>query len=208
MRNGARWVEFIRHDDQRGPYLQVDDVLSDVDPTSRHNYGPWSTIHIPAPEKLWLAPEQAERGGGLSLHKMTTRLSNTITGTPQKRLHAVLTGRRLSLRTYAVKSNRFKMDLQSRLIPWDIAAAYRHMSLPRYVWVVEAVDRQLRNTAQQCVLGEALYDATSSDYAPEILAIHVAGTMLIAENVRSMSVSPVTAQTQAPPYESGGVGPA
>lgn len=206
MRNGVRWIEFLRNDDQRGPYLQVDDVLSDIDPTSGHGYGPWSTIHVPAPEKLWLAPEQAERGGGLSLHKMATTLSNTLTGASQKRLQEVLAGGRFSLRTYAVKSNQFKVDLQSRTIPWDVAAAYRLMSLPRYVWVVEAVDRQLRNGAQPCVLGEALYDATSSDYAPELLALHMAGTMLIAENVRSMSASPVTAQAPAAPYESGGIG--
>lgn len=205
-RNSALWIEFIRHDDQRGPYLRVDNVLRDVDPATGHDYGPWSTIHVPAPEKLWLAPEQAEREGGLGLHNMATILSNTLSGAPQKRLQEVLAGGRFSLRTYAVKSNQFKVDLQSRMIPEDVAAAYRLMSLPRYVWVVEAVDRHLRDSAQPCVLGEALYDATSSDYRPEMLTVHMAGTLLIAASVRSMSTSPVLGDTQAAPYESGGVG--
>ena len=206
-RNGARWIDFIRHDDQRGPYLRVDNVLSDADPNTGHRYGPWSTIHIPAPEKLWLAPEQAEREGGLILHRMATLLSNSLTGELQERLSEVLAGRRFSLRTYATRSNRFKSELPSRTIPREIATAYRRMSLPRYVWVEEAVDRDLRDGAQPCVLGEALYDATSSDYRPEMLTAHLAGTMLIAASVRSMSKSPVYGATQAAPYESGGVGP-
>lgn len=206
-RNGSQWIEFVRHDDQRGPYLRVDNVLRDIDPVSGHDYGPWSTIHIPAPEKLWLAPEQAEREGGLSLHSLTTWLSNNLTGESRNRLREVLAGDRFSLRTYAARSNRFKSELQTRMIPDDVAVAYRQMSLPRYVWVVEAVDRDLRDRALPCVLGEALYDATSSDYRPEVLTAHIAGTMLIAPSVRSMFASPVNGRTQVQPYESGGVGP-
>lgn len=208
MRNGVHWIDFIRHDDQRGPYLRVENVLSDVDPVSGHDYGPWSTIHVPAPEKLWLAPEHAERDGGLRLHNMATSLSSSPAGRSKCQLSDVLSGGRFALRTYAAKSNRFKTEQSARGIPDDIASAYRLASLPRYVWVVEAVDRDLRDRGEPCVLGEALYDATSSDYRPEMLMMHVAGAMLIAPGVRSMSRSPVYARTDAAPYESGGIGPA
>jgi hypothetical protein len=39
-------------------------LLKDIDATTGKIYGPWRTMHVPLPEKLWLAPEAAERKGG------------------------------------------------------------------------------------------------------------------------------------------------
>lgn len=201
-------IEFVRHDDQLGPYLRLDDVRTDADPANENDDESWSTIFIPAPEKLWLAPEQAEWDGGLSLYRLATRLSASILGESSNPLSNVLSDERFALHTYAVKSNRFKTGLSARRMPDDIATAYCLAALPRYVWVVEAVDRRLQDDGKPCVLGEALYDATSSRYRPEMLTIHVAGAMLIDRSVRSMSQSPVYSRTDAAPYESGGIGAA
>ncbi|WP_419909912.1 hypothetical protein [Candidatus Poriferisodalis sp.] len=206
-RDGKRWVEFVRHDDQRGPYLRVDDVLADIDPDTGHSYGPWSTIHIPAPEKLWLGPEHAERAGGLLLHRQATLLGNDQQSVVASQLHDIVANGRFSVRSYAMRSNRFKSELPTRGVPSDVAVAYRLMSLPRYVWVVEAIDRARRDRGEPCVLGETLWDATSSDHRPEVLTSHMAGFMLIASNVRSCSESPIFVSADFQPYESGGVGP-
>lgn len=56
-RDGDRdWIPFVRHDDQRGPYLVVDDVLADTDPATGNHYGPWSMLIAPVPDMLWLSP--------------------------------------------------------------------------------------------------------------------------------------------------------
>lgn len=57
------WIEFFRHDDQRGPYLAVTDILNDVDPATGDRHSPWQLLLAPVPEKLWLLPEAAERAG-------------------------------------------------------------------------------------------------------------------------------------------------
>jgi hypothetical protein len=69
--------------------------------------------------------------------------------------------------------------------------------------VVEAIDRQLRQAGAPCVVDEAVLDGTSSDHAPEEIALHVYGVMWLQQtggNVRF----PITGDAQ--PYVSGGVG--
>ncbi len=54
------WIRFVRHDDQRGPYLWVDDLFADTDPATGHHYGTWNALIVPLPPKVWLPPENAE----------------------------------------------------------------------------------------------------------------------------------------------------
>jgi len=162
------WIEFIRHDDQAGPYLVVQNVLNDIDPLTGKVYGPWRTMHVPVPEKLWLAPEAAEEKGGRFLARASQQIAGVaappLPFTPIQDLIAV---DRLALRTYAIRSNDFKRDLERRGLPTAIRREYRSARLPRFVWVVEAIDRQLRQAGVACVVGEAVLDGTSSDHAPE-----------------------------------------
>jgi hypothetical protein len=198
------WIQFIRHDDQAGPYLVVHDVLNDVDPTTGKIYGPWRTMHVPLPEKLWLAPENAERKGGAYLLGASDEIAKaTPPPLPFTPLQKLIDDGRLALRTYAIRSNDFKRDLEARSVPATIRREYRLARLPRFIWVVEAIDRQLRQTSAPCVLGEVVLDGTSSDHDPEQIALHVHGTMWLQQtsgNVRW----PITGDPQ--PYVSGGVG--
>jgi hypothetical protein len=61
---------------------------------------------------------------------------------------------RLSLHTYAVRSNDFKASLLERGLPGAIRREYALARLPRFVWVVEAIDRKLRQAGRPCVVGE------------------------------------------------------
>jgi hypothetical protein len=69
------------NDDQRGPYLLVHNFLQDIDPADGTDYGPWRTMHVPVPEKLWLAPEAAERKGGEYLWNASEQIANAWQGT-------------------------------------------------------------------------------------------------------------------------------
>jgi hypothetical protein len=198
------WIEFVRHDDQRGPYLLVTDVLNDVDPASGDPYTPWRTMHVPVPEKLWLAPEASERKAGILLFRSSERIAAAAGSSPPfSSLSQLISAQRFALRTYAIASNDFKEDLPGRGVHSAVVREYRLARLPRFVWVVEAVDRQLRSNGQDCVLGEAVLDATSSDHSPEVLALHIHGVMWIQQTSGAIRF-PIFGDPK--PYASGGVG--
>ncbi|BBX28506.1 hypothetical protein [Mycolicibacterium alvei] len=198
------WIEFIRHDDQAGPYLVVHNVLNDIDQRTGKVYGPWRTMHVPVPDKLWLAPEAAERKGGQFLLNASNVIASAADDPlPFTPLQDLINGRQLALRTYAIRSNDFKANLGARAIASPIQTEYRLARLPRFVWVVEAIDRQLRQAGKPCVLGEAVLDATSSDHAPQEIALHIHGVMWLQQTNGGIRF-PITGDAQ--PYDSGGEG--
>jgi hypothetical protein len=118
-------------------------------------------------------------------------------------LQDLIATNRLVLRTYAIRSNNFKRDLEARDLPTRIRREYRLARLPRFIWVVEVIDPQLRNGNAPCVVGEAVLDGTSSDHAPEELALHVHGVMWLQQTNGHVRF-PILGD--AAPYVSGGVG--
>jgi hypothetical protein len=64
---------------------------------------------------------------------------------------------------------------------------YRLARLPRLVWVVEAVDRRRRQRGEPCVLGEAVFDSTSTDYDSHELIVRVPGACLVVQTDGTMS---------------------
>jgi hypothetical protein len=200
------WIEFVRHDDQTGPYGIVSDVLADIDPTTGNVYGPWRTMQVPMPEKVWLAPEVAERKGGEYLQGASSRIASAFPGPkPFTDLDDLIGEDRLRLHTYVIRSNAFKGDLARRGLDTNIRRTYSLARLPRYVWVVEAIDKDLRNAGQPCVLGEAVLDATSSDHDPQQLALHIHGVMWLQRTSGAVEF-PIFGSYV--PYHSGGRGTA
>jgi hypothetical protein len=198
------WIEFIRHDDQAGPYLVVHDVLNDIDQITGKIYGPWRTMHVPVPDKLWLAPEAAERKGGQFLLNASNQIASAAADPlPFTPLQDLINAKQLALRTYAIRSNDFKANLGARAISATIQTEYRLARLPRLIWVVEAIDRQLRQAGKPCVVGEAVLDATSSDHAPQEIALHIHGVMWLQQTNGGVRF-PITGDAE--PYNSGGVG--
>lgn len=201
--DGSSWIHFIRHDDQRGPYLKVGDVLNDADASVPYDYGPWVTLLAALPEKLWLSPESAELVGGTTLHALSAQLPEALQ-LPHEPLHAMLEQGLAALRTYAISANDFKRGLATRGVDANLQREYRTARLSRYVWVVEAVSREKRSNGDPCVLGEAIFDATSSDFQPTVLALHVPGVAAIYRTSGAPRY-PVYCATDS--YSSGGFGP-
>lgn len=198
------WIEFIRHDDQAGPYLLVHNVLNDVDQRTGKSYGPWRTMHVPVPDKLWLAPEAAERKGGQFLLNASNQIASAAGDPlPFTPLQDLINVKQLALRTYAIRSNDFKANLAARTTSEAIQTEYRLARFPRFIWVVEAIDRQLRKAGKPCVVGEAVLDATSSDHDPQEIALHIHGVMWLQQTNGDIRF-PITGDAQ--PYNSGGIG--
>jgi hypothetical protein len=199
-RAGERdWIEFIRHDDQRGPYLTVGDVFNDVADDGLV-YSPWEALVIPLPEKLWLPPEPAEGMGGLLLQELAETSMSTVPET--KELIDLIARGDLGLHVYARTANEFKSDLQDRVDP-VLVREYRLARFSRFVWVVEAIDRKRRRDESPCVVGEALFDATSSETDPDCLAMHVPGLAWVA---RTKGSPRFPIRCSPDPYRSGGIG--
>lgn len=133
-------IEFIRQDDEVGPYQVVDDFIFD-------DYAPWKYLVVPLPAKLYVAGEEAEVLGKAWLERIFDREGHPLSD-------------RVTFRTTAMLSNEYKTGLEDRGLPANPAAVLRRASMSRWIWVVEAVDRDLRYARQPCVLGETIIDST------------------------------------------------
>jgi hypothetical protein len=200
-RDGKRdWITFIRHDDQRGPYLAVGDILDDADPDSGYRYSPWECLIVPLPTKLWLPPEPAEYVGAVLMRGLAQAVRSQV---PEaESLFKLIEGGRLALRTYAAPANTFKARLE-RGMDERLLREYRLARFSHYVWVVEAVDRDQRKDGLPCVIGEAIFDATSSENEPNLLALHVPGAAWVH---RTSGPPRFPIRTAPDPYWSGGIG--
>lgn len=174
VRDGKSWIGFVRHDDQRGPYLEVENILDDVDAATGHHHSPWQLLLAPVPDKLWLLPEAAERTGRELLLRYDV-LAGTNTFADLRK-----TGR-LTFRTIAMTAASYKERAADRGLDDNSRRELRLARLSRLIWVVEAVDRELREAGAASVLGEVVFDSTSSDVAPNVLAIRVPGALLIKQ---------------------------
>lgn len=185
-------ILFIRHDDQQGPYLPVhnplDDVMTQMNGQPRA-YGPWRTLQVPLPPKLWLAPENAERKAGSFLVEAVSAPLAAAVGKHSGRniedLPSLAAAGHLALRTYASPSETFKRKLVDLRLDAAHGRAYRLARLPKHIWVVEVVDRRLRDAGQPSVLGEALVDATSSDNFPDVVAYRLHGALIVQTTRRT-----------------------
>lgn len=134
-------IEFIRQDDETGPYQEVPDFNFDA-------YSKWRFLIVPLPPKLYVPGEEAEVIGKLWLEAAFRRDGLDLDTDKH------------GFRTTAMLSNEYKAGLENRGVPVDQAATLRRASMSRWIWVVEAVDRDRRRNAEQAVVGEVVVDGT------------------------------------------------
>jgi len=199
-RPGERdWIQFMRHDDQEGPYRSVGDIFNDTSDDG-HVYSPWEALVVPLPDKLWLPPEPAEGTGGVYLQRFA---EDAVSSIPEARqLLDLIAAGELALHTYARPANSFKAELDRGIDP-ALVREYRLARFSRFVWVVEAIDRRRRRAQEPCVVGEAIFDATSSETEPLCLAMHVPGIAWVARTSGPPRF-PIRCAPDA--YATGGVG--
>lgn len=142
-----------RHDDSAGPYMRVEDPWDE--PAEAHR--PWVSVLPPLLSKMYIDAERAENMGRLWLE------SFAASGTEHPLSAGAQAADALTFRTYAVLSNDYKARLFGRGLHPDLVRLYRLAQMPRYIWVIEAVDRVARAAGGPDVLGELLLDATMSE---------------------------------------------
>lgn len=162
-------IHFIRQDDEIGPYQVVEDFAHDI-------HGKWEWLIVPLPLKVFVPGEIAESLGREQLLATAGRSEN---GAAQELAADGSEGgdRLVSFRSAVVRSNRFKASLVDRGFNPDIAALYRRLPLPRWVWVVEAIRRAERKDRARAVVAEAIVDATDHSRDLHVLAWRVPGAL-------------------------------
>jgi hypothetical protein len=178
-------IRLIVNDDGRGPYLEVPDIRSDRD-TDTQVRRDWQTLMIPVPEKLWMTGAGAERRGLLYLLAASREASREYP--VARRILELREERELEVRTYFSTSNRFKERLRKRSSDPVVTREYAFARMPRFIWIVEAIDRRARDHGTQlgisyeenrCVVGEVIFDATSDDSDPRVVATRIPGLVSV-----------------------------
>jgi hypothetical protein len=194
-RFGSIKTILIRHDDERGPYLEVKNPWRE--PTIAHRS--WAQAIIPLPQKVYLTGERAEILGRDGF------LEGVLGVFGKSSQEDLLADRSLVFRTYAIRSTQFKQQLTGRIHP-EIDELYRMTHMPRYIWVVEVIDLDRMFSGDTCCLGETIIDATAHHLKnpldeDAILSVHVAGvvvqTTLDHDELRTLEVE------LSEPYQSG-----
>jgi hypothetical protein len=160
--DGERSLYFVRHDDEVGPYQEVDFLLDE--------YGPWEYAIVPLPEKVYLPGEDAEAIGCQRIFDALDRSTDPRAASLLSRVEGPAGD--LTFRSTVVLSNEYKARVTAKNgYPPGVAAALHLMQMSRFIWVVELIDRAARDDRDDpCVLAEAVIDATD-----HIRDLHVLG---------------------------------
>ena len=165
---GNARIELIRQDDQKGPYIVVQDLYLDI-------YRPWEYLVIPLPPKVYVSAEKAEAVGSAAFHEALRSATSPL----HKNLAQRIASEEIVFRTTAMMSNAFKEGLRDRDAPPDLNGAYQWMHMSRWVWVVEAVDHAAWDAGRPSVEAEVVIDATDHTGDPRPLAWRLPGQLFV-----------------------------
>jgi hypothetical protein len=149
-------VRLWRHDDARGPYLEVADPFDEVDEAHR----PWQAAILPLLPQVYVTAERAEAAGE---HWFRGYVSQADADEP-------IAAADLTWRTYSTRADEWLERLPGRGVDPELARLYRLTPMPEYVWIVEAVDRAARAAGGLDVVGEAILDSTASTHHEPLLS--------------------------------------
>jgi hypothetical protein len=179
---------FVRHDDAKGPYLPVGDLLAD-------ELGEWEALLVPVPGRIYLPGESAEVHARLVLYQeLRSREGNA-------ELAAQLDDGTLRCRTYVIDIAEYKRNLRSRGLTDDVVAWHAGISASHWVWVTELQDANAAQQGPECVLGEIVIDATSDSHRPNQLFANLPGWRMRWPALGSSTTALPSTQTEF--YASG-----
>jgi hypothetical protein len=158
-------IRFVANDDQRGPYGVITSPFTDT-------RAPWRSIMVPLPPKVLMSAESAET----EAHKSFSVWA-VAPNAPEawRTLGEGVRTNAVSLRVALRETNDYKLELPDRGLADEAVRDLRLARLPRYIWVVEAHDRDARTAGDPCVMAEVVFDATSNDRAPYRCALLLPG---------------------------------
>ena len=161
---------FLVSDDQEGPFelVYVDEIIDELLAEELNN-----EVFIPLPDAVWLSGDTAEALGVSIVQRMADTRVEQLDGSSEEGGAASDEFREFAetlssgvesftVRTYVTAGTDFKHSAATRM-DGDLAMvnAIRRLQLPRFVWVCEVIDRNLRATRNQpSVVATIVLDAT------------------------------------------------
>jgi hypothetical protein len=160
--DSGRIEMFIIHDDGTGPYqlVSVVDCLGFAT-------APEDLLVVPLPPGLNLPGDAAEDLGVGTIDQVLPKIADHLTelgaknAPPLAALAAGLHSMKYAVRSFACDSNDFKASFAARCPDPEARSILSLTPLPKYVWVVEIVERMERIQGHSPVVGEVVIDATS-----------------------------------------------
>lgn len=224
-------VAFIVSDDQDGPY-EIVSVEKLVEEFTSDRYDETSVV-VPLPRSIWLSGDSAEQAAVTWIQRVAEspmkdevlRLTKRVPPAKRDEVSAEVSaavekfcsqilesqGRHFAVRSYVRPGSDFKSNLSSRVGDPKLTRHLGHLQLPKYVWVSEVIDRQLRAADLPSVRATIAFDATGvhlegrSEYEDiDPLLIQIPGLALIFpqfDGVRYVGVGWFLTSTQ--PYYTG-----
>lgn len=158
-------IRLVACDDQWGPYETINSPFTD-------RRGPWQSIMVPLPPKVYLSGESAENTANLLIRAYGTRSGKQ----PKWReLAEALSRGEISLRTFLRSNLDYKAGVLDKGRGRNAERNLRLARLAHWVWVVEAHDREKRERGQPSVVAEFVFDSTSNDQSPVESAFSLPG---------------------------------
>ncbi len=159
-------THYVLHSSEVGPYQIA---------TSTEIDGPqsWEYLIIPCPEEVLLTGAVGEEVGRTWLRQALGSRQNL-----RSREHIDHTDVRLdalAFRSTLVLSDEFKDRISSRGASSLLESLYRSLPMPRWVWVVEALD--LRSDTEPSVVADVLIDATVRTRDMRFVAMRLPGEL-------------------------------
>lgn len=202
---------FVVQDDEAGPFrlLWVSELIDSAGQQFWRNHPPPFRVDVtgtpaeghmaevvdgvydivtPKPEGIWLTGADAETIGARMLKGFVAGIAEEGGGGSQAWLRlrgSVLHDeRQVALRTYMVPANRFKRGFAERIGDDRVAELAGVTPMPRFVAVVEAVDRNLRRAQDrdESVIATIVVDA-SSPREPTVLFAWLPGYAIAHEDL-------------------------
>jgi hypothetical protein len=182
----------IVSDDPDGPFEVVE-----LDELAQEILDEATLLLTPLPKSIWLSGEAAERAAIVWFTELTTEAVGVVAkATPDDEdLIGLLAdfyegvggegGTKYTVRSYLIDSVNFKIDIAERLAqdPRTVDAICE-IQMPKYIWVCEVVDRNLRSSATSTIACIAL-DATMAEVDGDVpldvypLFVQIPGLMRI-----------------------------
>lgn len=142
-------TSFFVHDDMRGPYHEISNPWA----TGRDT---WQLAVPPLPQRVNLSADRAELVGRVAFLRAVFQEGGSDW------IRRAIDNDELTFRTYAIRANEFKAQLEARDLPPSLCARYRLTNWPGFIWVVEVLDRGRFRRLEPCVIGEVVIDSTAT----------------------------------------------
>jgi hypothetical protein len=165
----GKMIRFVACDDNVGPYEVITSPFTD-------RRAPWQALMVPLPPKVYLSGENAESNA----HMQIRAYAGSPMATPAwKELATRLAGGKdIALRTFLRSNLAYKSVVGQQERGDDATRALRLARMPHWVWVVEAHDRAARQAHKRSVVAEWVWDSTSHDKRPGVVAFSLPGAVV------------------------------